>query len=751
MNERLLEKLRACFREKEYQFRSEKELCRLTGMYKEYEKEELHLALHQLIKQGEIVLDANKKYLSSARAGAMRGRIQGGDKGFAFFIPEDKSLPDMFIPGKALHGAMDGDTVLARKSVKASASSDEGEVLTLLDRKLKSVTGTFEGVNSGKTGFVTPKVHPFFGDVYIPFGKTLNAKTGDTVVVHITEYPIRGQGAEGEITEILTAENALLLEEESILREADLPLFFPEGATKEAEKNAKEDITPYLQTRADYTGLFTFTIDGADTRDIDDAISLATEGDYLALYVHIADVTHYVKQGSALDREAYLRGTSVYFPDRVLPMLPPALSNGACSLNEGENRLALTCKILFTPQGKPVKSELTESVIRSDRRLTYAVVNEWLTEGKSTGDKKTDQTLIKMNALAKALSQIRYERGSVNLEVKESGVYYDNGTVSVCERVRGEGEKLIEEFMIAANEAVAMFAEKAEIPFVYRVHESPAPEKLFAFSAFASALGLRTSFTQEVAPAQFRDVLDASADMPYFRVLNNVMLRSMQKARYQTDNVGHFGLASNCYCHFTSPIRRYPDLTVHRVLKTALRGGIAKAHRLKEGCLSAAAQSNVRERIADEAERDVDDLYKTYYMSGFIGKEMPAVISGVTSFGIFAETSDSCEGLIRPEELPKDIYEYQENTFALRGKKHEFHLGDEVVIRVLRADLTARKVDFALVTQEETGGKIHKEFAPAIKEKKEEKRTFIPKRAKSKHGKGSHAPKGKKRKYKRQG
>ncbi len=722
MNERLLEKLRACFKEKEYQFRSEKELCKLAGMYKEYEKEELHFALRELVKQGEIVLDANKKYLSSARAGAMRGRIQGGDKGFAFFIPEDASLPHLFVPGKALHGAMDGDTVLARKSVKASASNDEGEVLTLLDRKLKTLTGVFEGVNNGKTGFVTPHAHPFFGDVYIPFGKTYGAKTGDTVVVHITEYPIRGQGAEGEITEIFTADNALLLEEESILREADLPLSFPEGVLKEADKNAKEDITPYLETRANFTDLYTFTIDGADTRDIDDAVSLETEGEYLALYVHIADVTHYVKQGSALDREAFARGTSVYFPDRVLPMLPPALSNGACSLNEGEYRLALTCKILFTAQGNPVKSELMESVIRSDRRLTYGAVNEWLMEGKSTGDKKTDETLTKMNALAKALSNSRYERGAVNLEVKESGIYYDNGVVTVCERKRADGEKLIEEFMIAANEGVARFAEKAEIPFVYRVHESPAPEKLFTFSTFASALGLRASFGAEVSPAEFRDLLDLAVGQPYFRVLNDVMLRSMQKARYQPENVGHFGLASETYCHFTSPIRRYPDLTVHRVLKTALRGGIAKARTLKEACLSASAQSNVRERIADETERDVDDLYKTYYMSGFIGKEMPAVISGVTSFGIFAETADSCEGLIRPEELPKDIYDYQENTFALLGKKHEFHLGDEIVIRVLRADLTARKVDFALVTEEETGGKIHKEFAPAFKEKKEEKR-----------------------------
>ena len=298
---------------------------------------------------------------------------------------------------------------------------------------------------------------------------------------------------------------------------------------------------------------------------------------------------------------------------------------------------------------------------------------------------------------------------------------------------------------------MATFAEKSEIPFVYRVHESPAPEKLFTFSSFASALGLRASFGTDVSPAMFRDLLDSAEGQPYFRVLNSVMLRSMQKARYQSENVGHFGLASECYCHFTSPIRRYPDLMVHRVLKTVLRGGIAKAYHLKEACILAAAQSNVRERLADETERDVDDLYKTYYMSGFIGKEMPAVISGVTSFGVFAETADSCEGLIRPEELPKDIYEYQENTFALLGKKHEFRLGDEITIRVLRADLTARKVDFSLVTQEETGGKIHKDFAPAPKEKREEKRVLAPKGAKGKHKKSSHAPKGKKRKYKRQG
>ncbi len=751
MNQGFIKELQTRFQEPGYQFRSEKELCRLMGCFKEYEKTELKNALSALIKEGIIVLDANKKYLSATRAGAVRGRIQGGEKGFAFFIPEDKTLSDLFIPGKALHGAMDGDTVLARKSVKASASSDEGEVLTLLQRKLKTVTGTFESQGKGLSGYVTPTAHAGFGDVYIPYGKTAGAKNGERVVVRLTEYPVRGYGAEGEVVEILTAENALLLEEESILREADLPLIFPEQVLKEGARAAKEDLTPYFSTRTNYTDLFTVTIDGEDTRDIDDAVSLTMEGENFALYVHIADVTHYVKQGSALDREAFSRGTSVYFPDRVLPMLPPALSNGACSLNEGENRLALTCKILFSPNGERIASELTESMIRSDRRLTYTLVNALLTEGKSTGCSQTDDMLLGMNRLKNTLIARRYARGAVNLEVKESGVYYDNGKVVVCERKRGDGEKLIEEFMVAANEAVADFAEKREIPFVYRVHESPAPEKLATFSAFVSALGIPVQFTTQVQPADFRDLLDDTEGQPYFRVLNSVMLRSMQKARYQTENIGHFGLASQRYCHFTSPIRRYPDLMIHRVLKSVLHGGKGKANVFKEPCLAAAAQSNVRERIADETERDVDDLYKTYYMSGFIGKEFSAVISGVTSFGIFAETIDSCEGLIRPEELPKDVYEYRENTFSYMGKSHEFHLGDSVTVRVLRADLTARKVDFALVTQEEKGGKIHKLLFPLEKaKKKEEKQVFISKGKKTRQ-KSAHAPKGKKRKYKRQG
>ncbi|MBQ1268965.1 MAG: ribonuclease R [Clostridia bacterium] len=709
-------------------FRSEKDLCRLLKLNRDYEKKALSTALTDLLRSGDVVRDKNGKYLSAMRAGAMRGTVQGSDRGFAFFLPEDKSLPDLFIPARSLGGALHGDTVLARKSLSDSASSDEGEILTVLNRGYRIITGVYDG-----RCFVQPSDRRFPCDVFIPKGKASTARGGDRVAVELTDYPSHGNGAAGKITQVFQGENELLVEEEALIAERQIPTEFPPSALKEAEKSAAQPIE--MEGRTDYTSLFTVTIDGEDTRDFDDAVSIQVTPSGYTLYVHIADVAHYVKQGGATDKEAFLRGNSVYFPDRVYPMLPECLSNGACSLNPNENRLALTCEMHFNSEGEVQNVRLCESVICSNFRLTYGEVNAML-QGESPlspNHAEALPALKQMAELASLLSRQRDARGAIDLEVKEAKILYKEGEISISAAERGTSHRMIEEFMVAANEAVARYAERAELPFVYRVHETPSSEKLVAFSEFLKGLGISARFSEEVSPADFAQLLSRVQSTPYYPLVNKVMLRSMQKARYQTENVGHFGLASTCYSHFTSPIRRYADLAIHRVLKLALHGNRSQIEeRQRDLCTEAARQASERERVADLLERDTDDLYKVSYMRRFMGETFSAVISGVTSFGIFAELPNTCEGLIRIERLPEDRYDYDADAFALIGTRHTFKLGDEISVTLVRADLTARKLDFELAGEEGGGSvtSLHLQRAkaanpllvkPKKKSKKEEK------------------------------
>ena len=691
--------LKSRFSEKIFEFRSESEIARILRV-SPAERGFLKTALDALVAEGFIVLDKNRKYATAERVGAKRGKVQM-KKDFAFFIPEDGS-GDWFLSRKSLKDAQDGDTVLCRRSLKASASSDEGEVLTVLSRSAAAVVGIFLRMDGG--GIAEPVNRKNFGDIYIEKGATLGAKTGDRVLIKITRFPERGYGGEGEITKIFPKESPLITEENTLLAEAGLPESFPEEVEKESEENARFLIGGERENRTDHTGLFTVTIDGADTRDLDDAISVRVDPDGTReLFVHIADVAHFVPRGGKTDREAFSRATSVYFPDRVIPMLPKVLSNGVCSLNEGEERLALTCRIVCDRAGTPLRSFLEESVIRNDRRLTYDEVNGIL-KGKSA-DPQLYETLKEMQRLAEAFSARRNARGAVDLDTVESAIYCKDGKISVTLRERGESERIIEEFMIAANEAVASFAARAGLPFVYRTHESPSEEKLAAFSAFLRGIGQSFTFDAEkILPEDFQRVLERCEDQPYGNAVRNVMLRSMQKARYTPQNKGHFGLASTCYCHFTSPIRRYPDLTVHRILKEAIHGGNAESFR--DFCQKSALQSSEREVLAEKIERTVDDLYKTAFLSERIGEKFPATVSGVTAFGVFAEIGNGIEGLIFPEELPEDVYLFDAERLSLKGKKHSYRLGDPVEIEVKRCDLTERKIDFSVVTEEAKGGVI---------------------------------------------
>ncbi len=623
------------------------------------------------------------------------GTVQGSDKGYAFIIPEDKDKfkNDFFVPSHSLNGAYDGDTVLF-SIVKGG--DNEACVLKILKRGTTRVIGTAEVTKRNIT------VYPDnlrFPPVFVSPALAGGAKDGDKVVCEINSYP-KGKLPGGKIIEILGESGELKCEELSIIRSFELETEFPEEVLQEAREVAAEKVV--LGNRRDLRDKLIFTIDGEDTRDIDDGVSLELKGGNYVLGVHIADVSHYVKYKSALDNDAYSRGTSVYFPDRVLPMLPKELSNGACSLNEGEDRFVLSCVMTFDKNGERLSYEIFKSVINSRHKMTYTAVEAIINGDKQACEKYADltETVLNMKDLCLALEKKRDAAGSVNLDVKEAHIYVDEAgeiIIPPCERLLSQ--RVIEQFMISANEAVAEFLQKHGAPCLFRVHESPAEDKAANFCAFLRDLGINVKeFKGEAKPADFQKILKLAEGKPYFSVINKVMLRTMQKARYGEENLGHFGLASECYCHFTSPIRRYPDLFVHRSLKLVLEGNAEKAQKLfGETAHEAGADCSARERVADEAERKVDDLYKLAYMYERLGEEFDAVISGVTSHGIYCELENTVEGLVPLEDLPKDRYEFFEDKYLLKGAKHSYKLGETVKIKVVDCDLGRMKVLFAVV------------------------------------------------------
>lgn len=622
-----------------------------------------------------------------------RAKVKANPQGYAFLIPEGKAERenDFFVPKKHLEGALDGDTVIA---VPVRGTDDEARVIKILERGRTRVVGVFQA--DRRAGYVIPDDRAFLSDVYIPLPLFGDAKDGDKVVAEITSYP-RDKAVGGKIVEVLGTDGDFFVEEEAILRTYGYAASFPYYVEETAQKVAAERVS--LDGRRDLRNLLTVTIDSVDTRDIDDAVSLEiVDGNY-RLGVHIADVSHYVKLNGCIDKEAYSRGTSVYFPDRVIPMLPKALSNGACSLNEGEDRYALSCFINFDKRGNRLSSELCESVIRSDRRMTYDEVTSIL-----DGDGKCPEIapmLRQMSELCLILENKRKEAGEVNLDVKEAHIYLnERGEIVIPDYERALSHRIIEQFMVSANECVAELAEKRIAPFLYRIHEQPAPEKASLLYGFLRDLGINAKGdTEDARPVDYQRILKQVEDKPFASVVNKVMLRSMQKARYSEENKGHFGLASACYCHFTSPIRRYPDLFVHRVLKCLLHGEDETA-KAKFAPLSrlAAIDTSERERQAETAERDVDDLYKVAYMQERIGEEYDAVISGVIESGIFAELANTVEGFIRFETLPADRYEFYAEKFLLKGKNHTYRIGDRVRVKVAGCDLGTRRVQFTLLS-----------------------------------------------------
>ena len=661
------------------------------------EKKSLLALLTSLVSDGRLCVTRDGEYGTPETLGLIKGVLRGNERGFAFLIPDDKERypNDFFIPHRALHGAMHKDTVFVEQV--RGKSDDEAEVVSILERGMTEIVGTFS--RDRRAGYLTPDDKRYFSEIYIPLSDCFNIKNGVKALAKITDYPY-GKAPGGKIIEVLGDGDDFFAEELSIIRSFSLREEFPAAVEKAAIKQAERRITDKdTQNRRDFRSLPIVTIDGADTRDIDDAVSLQKSGKNYLLGVHIADVSHYVEYRSVLDKEAYERGTSVYFPDCVLPMLPRPLSNGICSLNEGEDRLTLSCLMTVNEKGVVTNSEIVEGVIRSNHKMTYDEVTEILDGNETTCQKYADvKDMVGLFAeLTKILQAARAKKGSVDLDVKEVKILFDGEEITIPDHdeKRAFSHQIIEEFMVLANETVASYMESIEAPFIYRIHEKPNEEKASAFRVFAQNLGLNARFKdKDVKPYDYQNVLKSAEDLPFFPVLNRVMLRSMQKARYAEENVGHFGLASKCYCHFTSPIRRYPDLCIHRIIKSVINGQYAQACELYgDKVAEIALQSSDRERRAADAEREVDALYTTMYMSEKIGEEYDAVISGVTSFGLFAELSNAVEGFIPIERLHGD-FEFIPERFLLKSNKESFTLGEEIRIVVTDVDFERRRTEF---------------------------------------------------------
>ncbi|MDN5345118.1 MAG: ribonuclease [Clostridia bacterium] len=672
------------------------------------DEEAFRVFLHSLEQEGYIVRTRKDKYGLPEKMGLVSGRLQASPKGFAFVVPREKEQADVYISAINMGGAMHGDLVLARILPGATGRRPEGEIIRVLQRVNRRVVGTFDATRH--LDFVIPDDIHLHQDIIIPAGADLGARDKDKVVVEITRWPEARRNPEGQVVQVLGQTGEPGVDVLSIIKKYGLEPEFPPAVLQEAEGLSKEFGPRELAGRRDLRDWRLVTIDGADARDLDDAVSLALlpGGDFL-LGVHIADVSFYVREGSALDKEAFQRATSVYFVDRVIPMLPTRLSNDICSLNAGEDRLALTALMTVTPAGRVKNYELFPSVIRVQERMTYDAVRRILAEGDPELKERYRDLVADFQLMARLAALLRHQRekrGAIDFDFPEAKVQLDDQglPVAIIPRQRSVAEGIIEEFMIAANEVVARHLYELAVPAIYRVHEEPAPDKLEELNNFLAFFGLKVQPDREgrVKPRAFQEILAAVKGRPEERVISTVLLRSMMHARYAGQCLGHFGLASPYYCHFTSPIRRYPDLVVHRILReTWSRGGIKAEHlaELDAFVALAASQSSERERVAEEAEREALDMKKVQYMERHVGTTFPGVISGVVPYGFFVELENTVEGLVHVSTLTDDYYHYQEDQMALVGEHtgRIFRIGQPVEVVVARVSVEARQVDFELV------------------------------------------------------
>ncbi len=676
-----------------------KEMAEALGI----ETKEAERELNALLSQGKILRTRRGKYAMPAHVGASAGRIVGLRRGDAFFVPDDGGQ-DLFIRENERRGAMHGDVVVARKTQQRGNSNGRrinGEVVCVTTRAHETVVGTVMRNNGG--GVLVPEDQRL-GDIVIHPSALNNVQSRQMAVVRITDYGSEREPVRGEVVRILGEEGTISASIAAIVHEHNLKEGFNQKTLKEAEAIGQTVPKEISDKRENFRDLCTVTIDGNDAKDFDDAISLVKTAKGHTLYVHIADVTHYVRPQSALDKEGYIRATSVYFPNQVLPMLPEALSNGICSLKEGVDRLCLTCAMDLDQSGHTVRYRFARGVIRVDKRVTYEDANALF--GNVRGElmdayRGVWPMMEDMETLAAKLTKLRVKRGALDFDLSEPAYTLDeNGQpVDVQPHVRGISNMMIEEFMLLANECAAKYVKERNLPALYRVHEDPDSKRIEAFSLLLKALG-QNGFNrkQKITPRTLQDVLHSVAGEPYEMVVNRVMLRTLQKAKYSETPIGHFGLALKDYCHFTSPIRRYPDIVVHRAIIASLEGGLAEKATEKQHAAipSMAEHTSERERASMLAERSVDDLYGAAYMQGKIGERYKGTISGVMEFGIFVEIMDVIEGMIPIAALGEDVFVYDEVLYRITGRRSGeiYTLGDKIEIVVASVDLSRRRIDF---------------------------------------------------------
>lgn len=666
-------------------------------------KNELKDALDSLIADGKVMKNKKNRFAVSAHYGCVAGTYLATERAFGFVTPDaaegEPKPDDLFIPPNAGGGAWHGDRVLVKLTERKNGRGRrEATVLRVLRRAGNELTGAL--VQRGNAYFVQPtsKKYP---EIMVDRHSLGDARVGDRVAVSVSHYGDEKIMPQGVIQADLGEDGTMEASIAAILHENAVFDFFPDEVLRQADAIPQEVDPAALHGRLDLRDKLIFTIDGDDAKDFDDAVSLdrLDNGHYL-LGVHIADVSHYVTPGSPLDQEAYRRGTSVYYPGHVVPMLPFALSHGICSLNPDVDRLTFSALMEVDKDGRRYGAKFAKSVIRSKARMTYNKVNKILAGDEALRGEYAFlvETAQEMNELAHALYKRRIERGALELDIPEAQITVDeNGQpVAIQYRDRGESEKLIEEFMLQANEAVAEYMCKRGFPTVYRVHENPDPEKLRVFAQFARPFGYRIDPSKPEDTFQFQTVLRGAKNDPRQRILPTLLLRSLARARYADECIGHYGLKAKFYLHFTSPIRRYPDLVAHRMLQKALTGEAFTAAD-ENWCEDAAAQSTTREQAADNCERDIDKLYIAAYMKQFIGEEFDAEVSGVQAFGVFAALENGCEGLIRIELLAGDYYQYDEQHMALVGRHtgKRFTIGTPIRVKLIAASEVTGQIDFA--------------------------------------------------------
>lgn len=665
-------------------------------------------ALEDMETDGDLIRIKSNLYGLPEKMGLVVGKLQGHQKGYGFVIPENGES-DVFIPIANMYGAMHGDKVIAKVLREENGGKRrEGEIERILQRANKNIIGTYE--DSRNFGFVVADDKRIHQDIFIPKNFRSGAKTGQVVMVEIISWPDGRRNPEGKVRQILGNKGDKGIDILTIIKKYGLPEEFPPKVEAFAENIADTIPSEEYSRREDLRGLKLVTIDGEDAKDLDDAVSLEKleNGNY-KLGVHIADVSHYVREKNPLDREALKRATSVYLIDRVIPMLPKKLSNGICSLNPKVDRLALSCFMEIDKSGKVLDHRIVESIIKTKERMTYTDVTKIL--------KDKDEELIKrydylhedfklMEELCGILYKKRMSRGAIDFDFDESKIILnDKGKpIDIHPYEREISNRIIEEFMLVCNETIAEHIFWANIPFVYRIHEDPDEEKLSNFHEFVHNLGYTVRWSKEVHPKSLQEIIDKVKGKKEETVVSTLLLRSLMKARYSPECSGHFGLAARYYCHFTSPIRRYPDLIIHRIIKEYINGKIddKRIERLNKEVEYASKQSSEMERVAQDAEREVDDLKKAEYMAERIDEEFEGIISSVTGFGFFVELPNTIEGLVHMSNLEDDYYIYDEKHLSLIGERTKkiYRLGDEVKIKVSKVDIEFREIYFELVEEE---------------------------------------------------